>query len=78
MSQQQSLGELILERREAALLSVEGLAEAVGVAPNTVYRCQAGDNIPHIGMIGEYCRVLGIDKATATAALAESRRRAAK
>ncbi|MBU1173658.1 MAG: helix-turn-helix domain-containing protein [Proteobacteria bacterium] len=78
MIKQQSLGELIIERREAALLSVEGLAEAMGLAANTVYRHQAGDNIPHIGTVGEYCRVLKIDKAMATAALIESRLRAAK
>jgi len=78
MTKQQSLGELIIERREAALLSVEGLAEALGLRGNTVYRHQAGENIPHIGTIGEYCRVLGIDKGEAAAARAESRRRAGK
>jgi len=76
MTTQQTIGELILERREAELMTVEQLAAEIGLTPNTVYRHQAGVFAPRMETLAEYCRVLGIDGAKAAAARAESRRRA--
>lgn len=72
-----ALNGLLRRYRRSAGLSVQGLADALGVSRQTVHRWESGAfGAPPLRYVPQIAQVLGLEKIEATA-LAESATRAA-